>query len=96
MEHYSESLRFRQFGAPYSIVSLASQIDETSYVKPLLNSAPYAETSVIVSRAGNDRFVEIMQKTVNFVLTADTGEKTPAETALGIAKTSFYNQESGQ
>jgi ABC-type glycerol-3-phosphate transport system substrate-binding protein len=92
MEYYSESLKFRQFGAPYSIVSLAEQIDDTSYVKPLLNSAPYAETSVIVARAGNDRFVEIMKKTVNFVVDAGPGEKSPAETALEAAKQAFYNE----
>jgi multiple sugar transport system substrate-binding protein len=92
MEQYSESLKFRQFGAPYSIVSLAEQIDETSSIKPLLRSAPYAETSVIVSRAGNDRFVEIMQKTVNYVIENTGGDRTPAKSALEIAKTSFYNE----
>jgi ABC-type glycerol-3-phosphate transport system substrate-binding protein len=77
----SETSKFRPFGAPYSLVNLAPQLNSNPYLKPVLDTAKFAKSGEIADRSGNRKQVEALAKAVNAVLTG-----TSAEAALTQAK----------
>jgi len=78
---YSEASKLRPFGSIYSNVTLAQGLSTNGYLKPAVETAPYAKTAEIAGRAGNRRQYEALQKAVNDVLAG----KSSAE-ALSTAK----------
>ncbi|OGC77729.1 hypothetical protein A2619_03565 [candidate division WWE3 bacterium RIFOXYD1_FULL_39_9] len=62
---FSENSAFRKFGSPYSSTALKSQLDSNPYLKPVLDTAPYASTGRIAARAGNKSAVEALRTAVN-------------------------------
>jgi multiple sugar transport system substrate-binding protein len=72
---YNEALKFRGYGAPYARVSLAPQLNNHPYLKPLLDTAPYAKSSEIAGRAGNDRQVEAFRQAINEIIKTGNAEQ---------------------
>lgn len=88
---YSEASKFRQFGSLYSLKSLSSQVAADSYLKPLVDSAPYSKVSPLADRAGNDRVVELLKNAVNYIVKEESkGDRNPTETALKKVKSDLY------
>jgi len=82
---FNESSKYRPYGAPFSSVSLASQAGQSAssqYIKPVLNTAPFAKSNVFAARSGNATEVEALRTAINEVL---SGEITP-EQALQTCK----------
>jgi multiple sugar transport system substrate-binding protein len=72
---FSEASKFRRYGAPYANVSLAPQLANHPYLKPLLDTAPYGASSELAARSGNDLHTEALKKTINAILGGtDTAE----------------------
>lgn len=65
---FSESSKYRVYGAPYSLLSLSAELADNPYLNPLLQGAPYAKTNILAGRAGNQRQVDSMKGAVNDVL----------------------------
>lgn len=82
---YNSATQFRQFGAPFSLSSLASQVLSNPYIGPVLQSAPYAKSGVIAGRSGNVVQVSALKDAVNAVLDAKTNSVSAA-TILKTAK----------
>ena len=88
---YSEASKFRQFGSLYSLKSLSSQVAADSYLKPLVDSAPFSKISPLADRAGNDRVVDLLKTAVNYIVKDESkGDKNPTETALKKVKSDLY------
>lgn len=82
---FNESSKYRPYGAPFSSVSLASQAGQSAssqYIKPVLDTASYAKTSVFASRSGNSTEVEALRTAVKSVLSGET----TSEQALQVCK----------
>lgn len=87
---FNESSKYRPYGAPFSSVTLASQAGQSAssqYIKPVLNTAPFAKSSVFSARSGNNTEVEALRTAVNAVLsgeiTSEQALKTCKEAILG-------------
>lgn len=71
---FNESSKYRPYGAPFSSVNLASQAGQSAssqYIKPVLNTAPFAKSSIFAGRSGNNAEVEALRTAVNTVLSDD-------------------------
>lgn len=78
---FSEASRYRRYGAPFSLISLKDELSSNPYIKPLLDSAPYADTNILASRAGNRRLEEAAKNAINAAL-----DDTSVGEALGVLK----------
>jgi ABC-type glycerol-3-phosphate transport system substrate-binding protein len=65
---FSEASKYRPYGAPYSLVNLSSQLAGNPYLKPLLDTAPFAKSSILAGRAGNKTQVIDLMDAVTAVL----------------------------
>ena len=65
---FSEASKVRLFGAPFSRVSLAQQLQNNAYLKPVVDTAPYAKSAEISSRAGNKKQIDVLTTAVTEVL----------------------------
>jgi ABC-type glycerol-3-phosphate transport system substrate-binding protein len=83
---FSEEQKVRPFGTPYASIRLGSNLLTNNYLKPVVESAPYAKTSEIAGRAGNRKQVDALKKAVNAVLTGSS-----AQDALAVAKSEITN-----
>ncbi len=86
---FNESTKIRAYGAPFSSVALASQAASGStskYIKPVLDTAPFAKTGLFVGRAGNSLQVEALRTAVNAMLVETTAERLTPEAALKSCK----------
>jgi ABC-type glycerol-3-phosphate transport system substrate-binding protein len=84
---FSKASEYRQYGAPYSLVSLSSQISTNLYLKPVLVSAPFAKTAEIGGRVGNKKQVTALKEAVNslfgeFPETAENAMKKAKEAII--------------
>ncbi|MBW6441715.1 extracellular solute-binding protein [Patescibacteria group bacterium] len=82
---FSEASKYRPYGAPFPSVGLASQIGASpvsNYIKPVLDTAPFAKTGYFAARSGNTEEVEALRTAVNAVL---SGKVTSSE-ALSTCK----------
>lgn len=80
---------YRTYGAPFSLVSLKDQAASGpygAYLKPILDTAPYAKVLPFAARAGNDKYTSALKDAVNFVLNSTDDIKVSSETALKEAK----------
>lgn len=76
--YYSEASQYRVFGPPYSLSSLADQIEPNSYLDGYIMTAQSSESGVIAARAGNNEQVTALKEAVNKVL----GNVSTPEAAL--------------
>jgi ABC-type glycerol-3-phosphate transport system substrate-binding protein len=68
---FSEASKFRTYGAPYSAVALASQASSgfsAKYIKPVLDTAPFAASGYFSGRSGNAFQVAALKTAVNSIL----------------------------
>lgn len=65
---YSGSTKYRQYGSPYSLVSLAPELSGNTYLSPLLKTAPNAKSGIIAARAGNVRQEKAIRDAINGVI----------------------------
>ncbi|MDC0449239.1 extracellular solute-binding protein [bacterium] len=79
---FNEASNYREYGAPYSLVSLRSQLVGNDYIRPLLDTADFASSNVIACRSGNVVHIEALKKAVNRALRSNAS----AEQALKEAK----------
>ncbi|MFC1756170.1 extracellular solute-binding protein [Patescibacteria group bacterium] len=79
---YSQASQYRVFGSPYSLISLQAELSENPYLAPVLESASYASTNIMASRAGNRRQVDAVNESINSIL----GGRITASEALTTAK----------
>lgn len=85
---FSTASKYRTYGAPYAKIDLQSALTSSAvgiYLKPLLDSAPYAKSGLLTARAGNDLYVNALKDAVMAVTATSNDRKTPAE-ALKAAK----------
>lgn len=65
---FSEASKLRPFGVPFARVSVAPQIAGNQYLKPLIDTAPFAQTAEIAARAGNNKSADLFKEAINAVL----------------------------
>lgn len=65
---FNEASKFRTFGAPYAYTNLADELSANPYVRPVLQTAPYANTFEFASRAGNRRQENAIREAVTQML----------------------------
>ena len=87
---FNEASKYRPYGAPFSSVNLSSQAGQSAssqYIKPVLNTAPFAKSNIFAGRSGNNTEVEALKTAVNAVLsgevTSEQALKTCKETITG-------------
>ncbi len=83
---FTEASKYRQYGAPYSLVALKDQLTSNQYLGPLISSAPYAKTSLLAARSGNRKQVEALKEVVNLTLNPVNGTAVDIITLLKSAK----------
>lgn len=83
---FSEEQKVRPFGSPYASVRLGSNLLTNNYLKPVVETAPYAKAFEVAGRAGNRKQVDALKKAVNAVLSG-----TSATDALATAKAEITN-----
>ena len=83
---FSEASRVRPFGAPYSRVSLSSELASNPYIKPALDTASIAKTYEIAARAGNRRQVDALKAAVNSLLSGGSAEEALKAAKAEIAR----------
>lgn len=79
LDIFDQASKFRAFGAPYSSVALASQIlsgPASAYIKPVLDTAPYAVSGYFAGRSGNTFQVNALKTAVNSALSSGNLEET--------------------
>lgn len=87
--------RYRTFGAPYASVELASQVSSTAsgkYIKPVLDTAPFAKSGILSGRAGNDYQTDILKEAVDSLITGQESTRPTVEDVLTKAKSALTNQ----
>jgi ABC-type glycerol-3-phosphate transport system substrate-binding protein len=82
---YNGATQFRQFGSPFGLSSLSSQVLSNPYIGPVLQSAPYAKSGIIAGRSGNVVQVNALKDAVNAVLESKNNTVSAA-TVLKTAK----------
>lgn len=91
---FNAAVRYRTYGAPFSLVSLKDQVSAGpygTYLKPILETATYAKSTPFASRAGNDIYVNALKEAVNSVLTSTEDIKIASEAALKVAKSKIVS-----
>ncbi|NMB91729.1 extracellular solute-binding protein [candidate division WWE3 bacterium] len=100
---FNEASKYRAYGAPFSSVALSSQAASGSaskYIKPVLDTAPFAKSGYFTGRVGNTLQVEALKTAVNAVLgeggiekklTSEEALKACKETLIGAKKASSTN-----
>lgn len=86
---FNESSKFRAYGAPFSSVALSIQASSgitSKYIKPSLDTAPFAKSGLFVGRAGNNLQVEALKTAINAMLVENTSERLTPEAALKACK----------
>lgn len=86
---FNESSKVRAYGAPFSSVALSTQASSGStakYIKPALDTAPFAKGGLFVGRAGNNLEVEALKTAVNALLVENTSERVTPDVALKACK----------
>lgn len=81
---FNESAKYRQYGTPYSLVSMSGQLDNSPYLKAVLEYAKYAEGGETSGRSGNDKQVIPIRDAINDVLGG-----TPSQTVVSKLKESL-------
>jgi ABC-type glycerol-3-phosphate transport system substrate-binding protein len=86
---FNESAKFRAYGAPFSSVALSTQAASgttSKFIKPALDTAPFAKSGLFVGRAGNSMQVEALRTAVNGVLNNTDPTRVTPETILKACK----------
>lgn len=83
---FSEASKIRPFGAAYSRVSLGTQLQNNVYLKPLVDTAPFAKSAEISARSGNKKQVDALRTAVNEVLGGATAEDALKKAKEAITK----------
>ncbi|MFA6981445.1 MAG: extracellular solute-binding protein [Patescibacteria group bacterium] len=65
---FDEASKLREFGTPYSRISLAAELLLNPYLSPVLSTAGYSKSGIISARSGNQRQETAMKEAVNSVL----------------------------
>lgn len=78
---FEEAAQYRGFGAPYSRVSLAEELELNDYLQPIVAGAPYAVSNDLAARAGNAKQVDALAEAVESVLAGEN-----VDTAMKSAK----------
>jgi ABC-type glycerol-3-phosphate transport system substrate-binding protein len=73
---FSEASKIRPFGAPYARVSAAPQLSANTYLKPVLDEAPFAKSAELSARAGDDKVTNALKDAVNAVLKGSANSVT--------------------
>ena len=60
--------KIRSFGVPYARASLGAEIQSHEVLGPLVSVAPYAKSSEIAARSGNDKAVDSVKAAINKIL----------------------------
>ena len=68
---FSEASKTRTFGAPYSLVSLGSDLADNNYLSAVVRSAPYAAGGELAARSGNKNQVDALKDAVAKILSKD-------------------------
>jgi len=71
---FSEASKYRPFGAPFASTNLITQVGvspASMYIKPVLDTAPFAKGNYFAARSGNTKEVEALRKAVNAVLSGE-------------------------
>ena len=95
---FSEAAKYRAYGAPFSSVALAVQAASgpaSKYIKPALDTAPFAKSSYLTGRSGNALQVDALKTAVNVMvaeketdrLTPDLALKACKDTLMGVTPT---------
>jgi len=80
---FSEASKTRTFGAPYSLVSLGSDLADNNYLSAVVRSAPYAAGGELAARSGNKNQVDALKDAVAKILSKDL---TVGEALLQVQK----------
>jgi len=90
---FNEASRHRPYGAPFSSTGLSSQAGASvasQYIKPALDTAPFAKSSYFAARSGNIEEVTALKTAVNAVLlgelTVEEALKACKATLMGIQR----------
>jgi multiple sugar transport system substrate-binding protein len=86
---FTEASKFRAYGAPFSSVALSTQASSgatSKYIKPALDTAPFAKSGYFVGRAGNTSQVEALKVAVNSMVSDMVAERATPEEALTTLK----------
>lgn len=86
---FSEASKYRTYGAPYTSQSLGSQITAgpvAKYLKPYIDTAPFAQSSIFAARAGNTMQTDALKEAVNSLISKNTATKTTPEEVLTKVK----------
>jgi len=75
---FSESMKYREFGAPYARMSLGSELSTNSYLAPFLETAPIAKSAEIAGRSGNRRQVNALADVIASILHGTPGSQGEA------------------
>ena len=95
LKTYDLALRYRTFGVPYASVELADQVSEAAagkYIKPILDTAPFAKSGVLAGRAGNTFQTNILKEAVNSLITGEESTRPTVEEVLTTAKSALTTQ----
>ena len=68
---FNENTKIRQFGTPFALVSLGSELAADPYLSPVVNGAPTAKSGEIASKSGNRRQEEALKNAITRVLNGD-------------------------
>lgn len=94
---FSLASQYRPFGAPYARVSLKDQLSEgpsAPFLKPLIDTAPFGKTSVLVNRSGNDTYTEPLKFAVNALVDANNNpERLTPEQLLKKVKDAIEGRQ---
>jgi len=89
---YEGAAKYRQYGAPYALTSMSSDLTSNPYVGPALKTAPFAKSGIIAARAGNALQEKAIRDAINTLVNVKD-DKTSAATVLKTAKTIISAQK---
>jgi len=91
LQLFNTSSRYRTYGAPYASTGLASQVSTSTsgkYIKPVLDTATFAQTSPLVGRSGNTTYINALKTVISSLTTGQETARPTFEEALTTAKMS--------
>lgn len=65
---FNEASKYREYGSPYSVTSLKSELDSNDFLRPLLETASFSKTGILAARAGNKGANDSIKVVVNTAL----------------------------